>query len=140
MYETKKCYDDNAFQCFDFSRFSKEDLNLKYLFYIAQALGKWHCDIIESKHNYLIRVLNSASEKYAQNKTIDAEKERSIRITNQIKSLIRKRDKALASYVEEASKKIGTIYRKRKLRNSVASEIAKAKGSYYGKRIKNVGK
>ena len=136
LYDTNHCNDNDVIQFRDFSGFSKEDHHLKFLFYIDQALRKCQCDTVESKLEYLTGVLNSASEKYAPHKTFDATKKRSNWVTNHIKSLIHKRDKAHASYVKEASKKNELVYKK--LRNSVTSEIRKAKRSYYDKKIKNV--
>ena len=112
LYDTKLCFDDNVNQFRDFSCFSKEDHHLKCLIYIDQSLRKCQCDTIESKLNYLTDVLNSADEKYASYRTNDATKKRSNWLTNHIKSLIKKRDKAHATYVEDASKKNDLVYMK----------------------------
>ena len=132
LYDTNHCNDNDVIKFRDFSGFSKEDHHLKFLFYIDQALRKCQCDTVESKLEYLTGVLNSASEKYAPHKTFDATKKRSNWVTNHIKSLIHKRGKAHAFYVKEASKKNELVYKK--LRNSVTSDIRKAKRSYYDKK------
>ena len=76
LYDTNYCNDNDVFQFRDFPGFSKDDHHLKFLFHIDQALRKCQCDTIESKLEYLIGVLNSASEKYAPYKTFHASRKR----------------------------------------------------------------
>ena len=77
LYDTNHCNKNDVIQFCDFSDFSKEDHNLKFLFYIDHALRICQCDAIGRKLEYLTGVLNSASEKYVSYRTFEASKKRS---------------------------------------------------------------